>query len=107
MFAPPELAKIHPLGKSPLVSISAPGSTEELVLAESSFIVQYLCDHFAQGTNLVPKRYRPGHEGMVGGETEEWMRYQYFLNFSEGSLMPNMLISLVLSSKQEEPHHRS
>lgn len=99
MLAPPELAKVHPLGKSPVVTVTAPDSTQSVVLAESGFIFQYLCDHFAQGTNLVPKRWKDGQENKVLGETEAWMRYQYLLNYVEGSLMPNLVMFLVLSGE--------
>ncbi len=103
MFAPPELKKIHPLGKAPLVGITLPDAADptqqkELVLAESGFIAQYLTEHFDQSRTLVPKRYRDGQEGQVGGETDQWMRCQYFLHYAEGSLMPPLLVSLVLSS---------
>ncbi|CAD6578230.1 MAG: hypothetical protein ASARMPRED_008650 [Alectoria sarmentosa] len=53
MLAPPELKEIHPLGKSPLVTISTP-SAAPLVLAESSFIVEYIIDHF--GPRFAPTR---------------------------------------------------
>lgn len=106
MFAPPELDKIHPLGKSPLVGITPDGSSSEIVLAESGFIAQYLCDHFAQGTTMLPPRYKEGQDGKVGGETEEWMRLQYFLQYVEGSLMPPLVTDLILSGKPRSPCSR-
>ena len=42
-FAPAELKEVHPLGKSPVVTIEVPGR-EPLVLAESASIVEYLCE---------------------------------------------------------------
>ena len=95
MLAPPELKEIHPLGKSPLVTISTP-SAAPLVLAESSFIVEYLIDHF--GPRFAPARYESGKEGQVGGETEAWVRYRYYMHYAEGSLMPYLLVGLLLSS---------
>ncbi|AEO69752.1 cd951dff-517d-478b-ae87-8ca064a3e44f [Thermothielavioides terrestris] len=100
-LAPPELEKIHPLGKSPVLGISLPDPADpakqkQLVLAESGFIVQYLCEHFAQHKTLLPKRYRDCQEGQLGGETDEWMRYQYFLHYAEGSLMTNIVVAIVL-----------
>ena len=53
-------------------------------------------DHYGQ--SLVPKRYKDGQEGKVGGETEAWLRYRYYLHYSEGTLMPFLLISLLMSS---------
>ncbi|PQE14589.1 hypothetical protein CJF32_00009785 [Rutstroemia sp. NJR-2017a WRK4] len=58
---------------------------------------RYLLDHFAQGTTLVPPRYKPNQEGQVGGETEEWMRYRYYMHYSEGSFMPVLVIGIIMS----------
>ncbi|KAL2158128.1 hypothetical protein VTH06DRAFT_4696 [Thermothelomyces fergusii] len=104
MRAPAGLRKIHPLGKSPVVSIALPGDgradqageEKQVVLAESGFIVQYLAEHLGRDSSLVPKRYRDGLEGQLGGETDEWMRYQYYLHYAEGSLMPPVLVALIL-----------
>ncbi|KAI0123868.1 putative glutathione S-transferase [Xylariales sp. AK1849] len=96
MLAPPELKKVHALGKSPVITITPAGADKPMVLAETGFIAQYLSDHFAQGTTLVPKRYRDGQEGKVGGETEEWLRYQYFLHYNEGSFMSTLMMAIVL-----------
>ncbi|KAK3905214.1 hypothetical protein C8A05DRAFT_30947 [Staphylotrichum tortipilum] len=106
MLAPPELEQIHPLGKSPVVTITLPPldsqdpatakDCQTLVLAESGFITQYLAEHFGGDGSLLPKRYRAGEEGRLGGETDEWMRYQYYLHYAEGSLMPPLLVGLVL-----------
>ena len=89
-LAPPELTKIHPLGKSPVVTVTPSGGGEPIVLAETAFIVQYLCEHFGNGKSLVPKRWKDGKEGQVGGETEEWMKYQYIMYYNEGSFMAMM-----------------
>lgn len=97
MLAPPELKKIHPLGKSPLVSIVPPGSSSEpIVLAESGFITQYLSEHFGQDTTMAPKRWKDGQEGKVGGETEEWLRWQYLLHFVEGTFMSTLMMAVVI-----------
>lgn len=64
-FAPASLKKIHPLGKSPLVEIQAPGGSQPLILAESANIVEYLTEHW--GKWLIPKRYQDGKEGVIGG----------------------------------------
>lgn len=97
MLAPPELEKVHPLGKSPVVTITAPGSSEPVVLAESGFIFQYLCEHYGKDSSLIPKRWKDGKEGQVLGETEAWMRYQYLMYYIEGSFMPNLVQYLILS----------
>lgn len=83
-----------------MIIIEAPGSSKPLVLAESGAIVEYLCDHFGKARpTLVPGRYQAGREGQVGGETEEWMRYRYFMHYVEGSLMPFLVMTLVNDSK--------
>lgn len=102
MLAPPEFKEIHPLGKAPLISIEAEGLSKPLVLAESGPIVEYLCDHF--GPWLVPKRYQDGKDGQIGGETESWLRYQYYMHYAEGSLMPILLVALLVNSRSSKDH---
>jgi len=103
MLAPPELKKVHPLGKSPVVGVTPVGSSEPLILAESGFITEYLVEHFGKESTLAPKRYKEGMEGKVGGETEEWFRYRYYMHYAEGSLMTLMLLSLVASNIKNAP----
>lgn len=100
-LAPPELQKIHPLGKSPVITITPAGSTEPIVLAESGFMTQYLVDHFPEGEKLKPKKWKDGQEGKIGGETESWLRYEYFLHYCEGSLMPVLVMALVLGGRED------
>ncbi|KAG6023248.1 hypothetical protein E4U35_007140 [Claviceps purpurea] len=98
LLAPPELEKIHPLGKSPVVSITPrDAGAKPIVLAESGFMTQYLVDHVPAGKNLKPKQWREGKENTMGGETEEWLRYGYYLHYAEGSLMPYLVFALVVS----------
>lgn len=94
MLAPPTLKEIHPLGKSPVISIESAALSKPMVLAESGALMEYLCDYFAQ--HLVPKRYREGQEGQVGGESESWLRYRFYMHYAEGSLMTLMLIALFM-----------
>jgi len=96
MTAPQELKEIHPLGKSPVIAVEAPASSKPLVIAESAFIIEYLTEHF--GSWLAPKRYADGKERQVGGESEEWLRYRFFMHYAEGSLMTYILVSLLVSS---------
>ena len=97
-LAGPELKKIHALGKSPVISVTPAGSTDSTVIAESAFIMEYLLDHFGNGSTLLPKRYKDGHEGEVGGETEIWLRFRYFMHYAEGSLMMFMVLALIVLS---------
>ncbi|KAL2202583.1 glutathione transferase [Sarocladium strictum] len=95
-LAPKELQDVHVLGKSPVVSVTPPGANAKpIVLAESAFISSYLCDHFPEGKRLVPKKWKDGMEGKFGGETEEWLRYEYLMHYTEGSLMPPLVMTLV------------
>ncbi|KAK3696514.1 bifunctional glutathione transferase/peroxidase [Vermiconidia calcicola] len=100
MLAPKELKDVHPLGKSPVIKVESPTS-EPLVLAESGAIVEYLCDHFA--THLVPKRYKDGKDGEVGGETEQWLRYRFYMHYAEGSLMTMLIIALIMDQIKTAP----
>ena len=95
-LAPPSLEKIHPLGKSPLVTVNCPALAEPIVLAESGFIVQYMSEHFPNARKLFPTRWKEGREGTVGGETEEWMRYQYLMYYAEGSFMSTVTMHFVM-----------
>jgi glutathione S-transferase len=99
MLAPAELRKIHPLGKAPVIGVQGPNDSEPKIIAESAFIIEYLMDYF--GKDLIPERYPVGKEGQIGGETEEWMRYKYFMNFAEGSMMLYLVIGLVLGRESQ------
>ncbi|KAJ7032748.1 hypothetical protein C8F04DRAFT_1235152 [Mycena alexandri] len=59
-------------------------------IAESALIVEYFSEHF--GSHLIPSKWKTGREGKIGGETEEYMRYRYFMHYCEGSLMPWYLV---------------
>ncbi|KAK2814693.1 hypothetical protein FQN49_008103 [Arthroderma sp. PD_2] len=101
LLADPKLKDIHPLGRSPMISVEAPALDKPLVIAESGLIVEYLTEHF--GPALIPKRYRDGCEGAVGGETESWLRNRYFMHYAEGSLMPLFLVQLVVNRIRDSP----
>jgi glutathione S-transferase len=77
MLAPPELRKVHPLGKSPVIGDG------DITVAESGAIVEYLLDTYGNG------RLRPP----TG--TAERRRFTYWLHFAEGSAMPPLLMKLV------------
>ena len=77
MLAPPSLMKVHPLGKSPVIS---DGDT---VIAESGAIIEYLLERYGAG-RLQPA---PG--------TPERLRFTYWLHFAEGSAMSPLLMKLV------------
>ena len=77
MLAPPELRKVHPLGKSPVIE------DEGRVIAETGAIVEYLVEK-AEG-RLGPPANR-----------EAVLRYRQFLHYAEGSMMPPLLAMLVV-----------
>ena len=85
MLAPPELRKVHPLGKSPVITDG------DVTLAESGAIMEYVIDKYGRG-RLVPK---PG--------SPEKLRYLYWMHFAEGSAMPPLLIKLVLDRMMKAP----
>lgn len=95
-LAPPELKGVHPLGKSPVVGVQAADAEKPIILAESAAITEYLTEYF--GKWLVPKRYEDGEEGKVGAETEEWLRYRFYMHYAEGSIMPLLVVSLIMHS---------
>ena len=84
-LAPPELAAIHPLGKSPVITEG------KAVVAETGAIVEYLLDQ-AGDTALCPA---PG--------TPERLRFTYWLHFAEGSAMPPLVMSLIFNKVRTAP----
>ena len=81
MLAPTELKKVHPLGKSPVITHD--GQT----IAESGLIVEYL---LGCCSNLLMPR---------GSE----MQVKYWLHYAEGSLMPLLLLKLVFARLSQPP----
>ena len=77
MLAPPELLRVHPLGKSPVLT------DDGVTVAESGAIIEYLLETYGAG-RLVPP---PG--------TEARRRFTYWLHFAEGSAMPPLLLKLI------------
>src|SRR4051794_20379113 len=77
MLAPPELRRVHPLGKSPVIVDN--GQT----VAETAAILEYLVEK-ADG-----KLGAPAHR-------EDALRYRHFMHYAEGSMMPPLLVKLVL-----------
>lgn len=95
--ADPKLKEVHPLGKSPILTVDRGDGREPLVLIESAAMTEYLCDYY--GKQLIPARYPEGKEGQIGAETEAWLRYRTFMHYAEGSLMPLNVMALIMNSK--------
>ena len=85
MLAPPSLRKVHPLGKSPVITDD--GNT----LAESGAIIEYLVERYGGG-RLIPPAASP-----------ERLRYTYWLHFAEGSAMPPLLLKLIFDKIETAP----
>lgn len=81
MLAPPELKRVHPLGKSPVIEDRDDGGR---VVAETGAIVEYIVEK-ADG-----RLGAPAHR-------DDALRYRFWLHYAEGSLMPPLLLKLVLS----------
>ena len=77
MLAPPELTRVHPLGKSPVIT------DNNVTVAESGAIIEYLLDTYGAG-RLMP-----------AAGTEDRRRFTYWLHFAEGSAMPPLLLKLI------------
>jgi glutathione S-transferase len=85
-LAPAALRKVHPLGKSPVIT------DEGITLAESGAIIEYLAGRYGSDSGLVPT------EG-----TPERLRYTYWLHYAEGSATPPLLLSLIFRKLPEAP----
>jgi glutathione S-transferase len=81
MLAPPELKRVHPLGKSPVIEDTGDSGR---VVVETGAIVEYLVDK-ADG-RLGPPANRAAA-----------LDYRFWLHYAEGSLMPPLLVKLVLT----------
>jgi len=80
MLAPAALKEVHPLGKSPVIT------DEGQTLAESGAITDYLVERYGDGKLAPPSG------------TPEKLRYDYWLHYSEGSVMPLLVMKLVLDN---------
>ena len=85
MLAPPELQRVHPLGKSPVITDG------DATVAESGAIVDYLVERYGNG-RLVP-----------AAGTPQRLRWTYWLHFAEGSAMPPLLLKLIFERIKVSP----
>ena len=85
MLAPASLLAVHPLGKSPVIT------DDDLTIAESGAIVEYLINRYSNG-RLVPDR-----------DSKDYLRYIYWLHFAEGSAMSPLLMKLVFDRIEHSP----
>ena len=80
---PESLRNIHPLGKSPVITDDSSG--KQILIAESGAIVEYLLQNYGKNSSLIIPE--------TGSQQER--DYLYWLHFSEGSLMPPLLLRLI------------
>jgi glutathione S-transferase len=85
MLAPPELLRVHPLGKSPVITDG------DITVAESGAIIEYLLDAHGDG------KLRPA------AGTAQRRQFTYWLHFAEGSAMPFLLLMLVFNKVRTAP----
>jgi glutathione S-transferase len=83
MLAPVSLRQVHPLGKSPVIT------DDELTLAESGAIIEYLVERYGEGRFAPPL------------DVPERLRYRYWLHYAEGSLMPPLLMKLIFDQMEK------
>lgn len=80
MAAPPSLKAVHPLGKAPILT------DDDLTIAESAVILDYLQSHYDADHRFKPK------------DAKDVVQYHYWMHYAEGSLMPYLVMTLVLDS---------
>ena len=84
-LAPPELLKVHPLGKSPVIDDNG------LVVAETGAIIEYILGAYGEGRLEPPKG------------SEDFHRYRYWMHAAEGSYMPPLVMALFLNRMETAP----
>lgn len=85
MLAPESLARVHPLGKSPVIVDG------DLTVAESGAIIEYLVDTYAETGSFKPE------------SSKSLVTYRYWLHYAEGSLMPLLLLKLIFDQLSKPP----
>lgn len=85
LLAPDSLKKIHPLGKSPVITDG------NRVIAESGAILAYL-----------QQKYDSEHLFAITDEDEQ-IEARYWLHYAEGSLMPLLVMKLVFGQLGKKP----
>lgn len=86
-LAPASLKAVHPLGKSPVIT----DDSNQLTLAESGAIIEYLTATYGDFSwQLAP-------------QDNLYWQYRFWLHFSEGSVMPPLVMRLVMQRVQTAP----
>jgi glutathione S-transferase len=82
-LAPPELAAVHPLGKSPVIVDGG------IRIAESAAIVDYVIRTYGKGAMMPPTG------------SADYEAYSEWLHYSEGSAMLPLMLNLYVSRLKE------
>ena len=90
-LAPEQLKKIHPLGKSPLLT------DDDKTIAESAVIIEYLAKKFPEQSCNEQMKLIPDDN------TDSYWNYQYWMHFSEGTMMPPLLLRLIFEKIKNSP----
>lgn len=85
MLAPEALKKVHPLGKSPVIT------DDNRVIAESGAILEYLAERYDAESRLKLL------------DEEARLQSRYWLHYAEGSLMPLLVMKLIFSRMGQAP----
>ncbi|MBS1201046.1 MAG: hypothetical protein H6R27_1724 [Proteobacteria bacterium] len=90
-LAPPELKKVHPLGKSPVIT------DDGEVFAESGAIIEYLVEKYGSSGKgeLAQLQPPPG--------TPEARQCRFWMHYAEGSLMNWLVMKLVFVTLPTQP----
>jgi glutathione S-transferase len=86
-LAPPELTKVHPLGKSPVITDGG------ITIAESGAIVDYIIRTYGQGNGKPAMMPTP--------DSADFEAYNEWLHYSEGSAMLPLMLNLYVSRLKE------
>ncbi len=79
MLAPPELKKVHPLGKSPVID------DDGLIVTESGAITSYLLEKHDKDNRFSPSR----------SDLAAWARYTQWLHYAEGSVFSPLMLKMI------------
>lgn len=78
--APPELKKIHPLAKAPVLV------DNDQAIAESAVILEHLQESYD-----LKQQFKPQQKA-------DQQQYRYWMHYAEGSLMPLLVMTLVMDN---------
>ena len=88
MLAPPGLAEVHPLGRAPVIR------DDDLVLAESGAIVEYLARRYGDGRLT------------VAPDAFNYAAYLFWFHFAQATLMPFLMVQMTVEVGAASRDHR-